>query len=537
MTTACVHGKKRGAPVRDDRGSVSCRREGATAVSERPARRLLLAACLLVAASAGASAADDLPALFREARLAEQRRDFRAALEKYNAVLVADPKIAEVWANKGLVLYELERHREALQAFDKAAELKPTLFVPQLFRGLELLRFGEPRKALSPLNAAIRLDSGNLQARCALADAHARIGDYERSIRLYREILDRQAGSEPARYGLAIAYLDYSKATARKLVESGSPYGKLLLAEYLAVGGASEAAEANYLAAFESLPASPEVRSAVRAFYTGAGRPEKAKSIPAPDPASGDPLESAIVLASTGRFEQALAALSQAQGDRALYWVSVTCRFLARDLLAETVTARANSFEARLLLADLAKNMGDDATAQAEYGKAAALAPGNAEVQLLFIRFAGPRDPAAALDAARRAIARLPNHPELNVEFGKLLLEQGMPRDAAMRFRRALDAEPGLAAAHAGLADAYAAAGEIKSAITEMERAARSDPDGSWHYRLANWYREAGRAENARAAFAETARIKSELLARQQARFFELNSPNRADRSPTVAAR
>jgi predicted Zn-dependent protease len=106
-----------------------------------------------------------------------------------------------------------------------------------------------------------------------------------------------------------------------------------------------------------------------------------------------------------------------------------------------------------------------------------------------------------------------------------------------MRFRRALDAEPGLAAAHAGLADAYAAAGEIKPAITEMERAARSDPDGSWHYRLANWYREAGRAENARAAFAETARIKSELLARQQARFFELNSPNRADRSPTVAAR
>lgn len=494
----------------------------------------MIAVWLLAAALAGPGPADDLQSLFREARLAEQRRDFRTALEKYNAALKADPTIGEIWANKGLVLFELERHREALQSFEKAAELNPRLVVPQLFRGLELLRFGEPRKALGPLNAAIRLDPGNLQARCALADAHARLGDYERSIGLYREVLERQAGMEQARYGLAIAYLDYSKATARKLVESGSGYGKLLLADYLAVGGAAEAAEANYRAALEALPASPEARAAARAFYTAAGQAEKAKSIPAPDAAAGDPLALPIELAARGRFEQALPAFTQSKGERALYWLSLTCRFLARDLLAETVAANPNSFQARLLLADVAKNTGDDAAAQTEYGRAAALAPGNVEVQLLFIRFAASRDPAGALEAARRALESLPNHPELNVEFGRLLLKQGMPGDAAVRFRRALEAEPGLAAAHAGLADAYAAAGDLKQAIAAMERAARGDPDGSWHYRLANWYRAAGRVEDARAAFAETARIKSELLARQQARFLQLNSPSAASASGPV---
>jgi protein O-GlcNAc transferase len=195
------------------------------------------------------------------------------------------------------------------------------------------------------------------------------------------------------------------------------------------------------------------------------------------------------------------------------------------------VRRNPDSLEAHLLLADLARTSTDEATARAEYQKAAALAPENAEVQLLLIQFVAPRDEAAAFEFTRLAVEKLPAHPGLNVEMGRLWLKRGSAQEAAERFRRALEAEPGLAAAHAGRADALAAMGDLAGAIAEMERAAGQDPDGSWHYRLGGWYRTQGRAEEARAAFAETARIKSAVRARQEENFRKLTQ------APGVAAR
>jgi hypothetical protein len=57
-----------------------------------------------------------------------------------------------------------------------------------------------------------------------------------------------------------------------------------------------------------------------------------------------------------------------------------------------------------------------------------------------------------------------------------------------------------------------------------MEQAAHGDPDGSWHYRLGGWYRAVGRTEDARSAFAATARLKDEQRRREQASFLSLTS-------------
>ena len=67
---------------------------------------------------------------------------------------------------------------------------------------------------------------------------------------------------------------------------------------------------------------------------------------------------------------------------RARYWLSLTCNALAREILVESVRRNPHSFHACLLLADLAKNAGDSAAAQAGYEKAARLAPDNVEAQL-----------------------------------------------------------------------------------------------------------------------------------------------------------
>ncbi len=483
---------------------------------------------LVLLASALACGPEDIPALFREARQAEQRRDLAGALDKYNAVLAADPSIAEVWANKGLVLYELDRHREALRAFQKAVELKPQLANAQLFLGLEFVRFDEPQKALAPLGLALRFDPGSTRVRCALADAHAQLGHHEQAISLYRDVLDREPGMEDARYRLALAYLNLSKSSARKLVDSGSGYGKLLLADYLAITGADESAESNYRAAFEALPDSPEAGDAFRAFFVGRNEPDKARAITkAHSDSRRDGLAPAIALYRERRYEAAFRLLVRSTGDRASYWLSLTCRTLARELLVQSVERNPDSFQTHLLLADVAVQSGDTSAAGAEYEKAARLVPGNAEAQLLYIRFLAASDPEAALHWAQEAARKLPANPELNLELGTLLLKAGDERAAAARFRRALERRPGLGGARAGLASALAAAGAFGEAIVEMERVVSDDPDGSWHYRLATWYRREGRTAESQEAFAATARIKADRRAKEIARFRELTAPQR----------
>lgn len=454
-------------------------------------------------------AAIDVTALFREARQAEQKGDFTTALQKYDQVLAIDAGIAEVWANKGLVLHELDRHKEALAAFEKAASLKPRLLTPQLFIGLERLRFGEPRKAIGPLTAALEIDPGNVQARYALANARSGLGEFSQSIALYRDLLRNPSPPENARYALAVAYLNWSKASARKLVDSGSPYGKILLAEYQSVAGFAEAAEANYKAALKALPQSAEVKAAAR---------HASLALPA-----NDVLAPAIDAFRAGEFEKALEMLSaraaQPGAGRALYWLSLTLRALAGQELLEHVRSAPESWRTHLLLGDLARSSGDSATARAEYEKAAASAPGVASVHLALIQLLADQDPAAALEQARRAVNAIPGDPELNVELGKLLLKQGMSQDAVSHFRRALDADASAASARAGLADAYSRAGDAAKAIQEMERVISSDPDGSWHYQLGMWYRLVGRDEEARKALAVTARVKAGQRAREEARF------------------
>ena len=80
--------------------------------------------------------------IFQAARAAEQALNFDEAGRLYDDILGIAPELAEVWANKGLVLLQLERHRDALNAFEKARSLNPRLVAPHMFAGVEYLRLG-----------------------------------------------------------------------------------------------------------------------------------------------------------------------------------------------------------------------------------------------------------------------------------------------------------------------------------------------------------------------------------------------------------
>jgi len=485
--------------------------------------------------------------LFRSARLAEQRRDFSQAARLYNQILTLDPKLAEVWTNMGLALHELDRHREALEAFARAASLKPDLITPQLFLGIEYVRLAEPQKALAPLEAVLAREPANKQALYVLAEANAHLERFRLAVNLYQDLIRRDPGMEQASYRLGITYLNWSKVTARKLIDvrSRSGWGDLLLADFEAVAGFSEDAERHYRAAVSALPRAVEPRIALARFYLESNPPAAEEQfaragelapaasrdllVQADRALVGRDVIKAKMLAAAAwngiRHEHTPEALAELdhrarQGPQALYRLSLTLSELARQTFEDAIRKNPNSYRAHMLLADLAKVTRDNGKARTEYARAVELAPENPDVRVTYIQFLeGEHDDAATLGEAREAAAKFPTHPAVNTELGKILLRSNRAREAAACFEKALEADATLTAARAGLADGYAAMGELEKAAMEIQRALPSDIDGSLHYRLARWYQKLGRDREAAEAYSQTARLKDEKRKSELMRF------------------
>lgn len=621
-------------------------------------------------AESALQAREKIVELFQKARLAEQRRDFEEAARLYNSILQRDPRLAEIWTNKGLALYELSKYREALLAFSRAAELKRKLLTPHLFLGIVYLKLGEPQKALEPLLAALALEPDHPQVNYELANAYSELGQFEKAVQLYRELGRRDPKMEQAWYKLGIAYLNWSKSAARKLVASSPPsvYRELLLADLLAVGGVLRDAEAHYRAAVEAQPNLLEARLAFGRFYLdqpegpaglAAARAqfEKARALAPNDPrctmamvrlslfeekypealagletilladpafarthlsellvgfsdprkviasvcdgerqetnrpecagrsaaaaalayaahlelgetrqaeralrnleeqlrgsgpaAEPTPLQSysrrlqklqrdrdsrhlspqeqtdlARYAYHLGKYHEALRVLNNLSSEEARYWLSLTCRALARESFLAAIAANPDSYRTHLLLADLANDRHNTPEAIAEYEKALALGADDPEVHLLLVQFlASKGKDEDATTRARVAVVKFPNHSLLNCELGKLLLKAKAPEEAQRHFQKALEADPSLAAARAGLADTYGALGDTERAIQEMKQALDSDPDGSLHYRLGRWYQKLGQTREASEAFATSSELKQKRSLWERERFSAL---------------
>src|SRR5207247_1044983 len=208
------------------------------------------------------------------------------------------------------------------------------------------------------------LEPGQKQAAYELADAYIRLEHFEPAVRLCRNLTENNPAMEQAWYRLGIAYLNWSKATSRKLIDSRprSGWGSLLLAAFAAMRGLrDDVAQARTIAAeikFEQEPA----------------------------------------------IDGALQAARQATHDaRSLYRLSLELRELARATFEQTVNRNPDSYRAHLLLAELASDSRDQAAAGAEYRKAAELALADPEVQLLYVQWlVVSEDGSGALSVARR---------------------------------------------------------------------------------------------------------------------------------------
>ncbi len=142
------------------------------------------------------------------------------AFEAYSKALEIDPQMAEAWANKGKVLYMLERPDEAVDSYKRYLEMYPenytirSLMIEALTvsgrneealnqtymisevdpssqgwcnRGMILIELGEFKDALDSFNRSLEIDPQSAQALYWKAGVLAEMGRAEKALEFYDE--------------------------------------------------------------------------------------------------------------------------------------------------------------------------------------------------------------------------------------------------------------------------------------------------------------------------------------------------------------
>jgi tetratricopeptide (TPR) repeat protein len=159
-------------------------------------------------------------ALLAEARSAQARSDFRGAAASYRQAAAIRPDIAELWSNLGLMQHQSGEYSPALEAFRTALRLNPSLFVPNLFLGLDLLQLNRPREAAPYLLAAEKLKPDDPQPALALGRTFHALWEPGKSARWYRRALVLAPRNGEAWYGLGLAHFGLAEAAGAKLTSS-----------------------------------------------------------------------------------------------------------------------------------------------------------------------------------------------------------------------------------------------------------------------------------------------------------------------------
>jgi tetratricopeptide (TPR) repeat protein len=177
-----------------------------------------------------------IESVLAEAQQAQATGDYAAAANDYKQAVRIEPNMPQLWANLGLMQHECGDIAGAIESFQHARRLDPSLYVPNLFLGIDSAHLGKAQEAVPYLLASEKLNKNDPQAPLALGRTyialrkfHAAAYELERATSL-----DPQLGA--AWFTLGIARLDEVEDEARTMSEEGreSPFSGALYAESLA---------------------------------------------------------------------------------------------------------------------------------------------------------------------------------------------------------------------------------------------------------------------------------------------------------------
>lgn len=108
-----------------------------------------------------------------------QAHNLRAALANYDKALSLDPSYVDAWIRKGVTLQDHGEYEDALQCFNRAAELSTANFKVHYNRGKNHLLCGRTEQAVADFDKAVSLKPEHAKAHELFGDALSRCGKEE----------------------------------------------------------------------------------------------------------------------------------------------------------------------------------------------------------------------------------------------------------------------------------------------------------------------------------------------------------------------
>jgi tetratricopeptide (TPR) repeat protein len=136
-----------------------------------------------------------------------------------------DPKNPRVWNALGLLALKQGKDQEAFQRLDHATDLDPAFRDARFNKASVLLDAGDYAQAKSELGAALKGESGDVEALIAFGVAERGLGDYKGARESWEKVLVEQPMNADALFDLAVLQMDFLKDEAK---------ARELLARYLA---------------------------------------------------------------------------------------------------------------------------------------------------------------------------------------------------------------------------------------------------------------------------------------------------------------
>jgi tetratricopeptide (TPR) repeat protein len=207
--------------------------------------------CVICGISAGAASAQQpsqFETLLASAQQAQARGDFQSAAGFYRKAIAIHPEIGELKANLGLMYYQTGKDQQAINAFLQAIRLKPRLFVPNFFLGLDYLKLKRFNDAIPYLNRAALSNPADPEVQMALGRAYAAKGKTRLAIVSYSRAVHLDSGNADRWFHLGVTYLKQVEADARVLLarHKNSAYFQFLMAETFSEQRAFIQADAAY---------------------------------------------------------------------------------------------------------------------------------------------------------------------------------------------------------------------------------------------------------------------------------------------------
>jgi len=198
------------------------------------------------------------------------KENLTEAIEHFDKALQMDPSLKYAWFSKGIAQYNLEKYEMAIKSFDEAIKLDPSYLEALIAKADILMKLKKNELAIEAYSAALALNSTNARLWYSRGMAYYNIQKYGESITDFKEAIEKD-GLADIDNTLYISSI-YHRGLALKFLKQDNTDEALILNQIALKGLQSNLNDTDlYKRSLEILNKALEINQSIGAIWMGKG--------------------------------------------------------------------------------------------------------------------------------------------------------------------------------------------------------------------------------------------------------------------------